>query len=209
MCEAQLRRLGASSIHIAAPPLTRNGVDTKGVDDFLADKSGGRLVDLVVIDNEPPAALERFIAQNISVHGVRRDRADRDEQALRALITYSATTGEVAGALRTLAHLMGMGHMRAWRALRSLRTLGAFEAEGDILDVEPKLNLPWSRGRVWKLPPIPDLSDWSHPRPVLTLAPDLCPVRKPERRLGDVIAAHPLGGNLQWMTENYSTVSAA
>ena len=188
MCQAALHRLGITDVHVAAPPLSNNGVGTKGVDDFLGPASGGRLEDLLVIDNETPPGVEVFVRERLDARGIRSDRAYRNTRALRALVTYTARNGEVAGALRTVGRLVGMQAETTWRALRDLRDLGALETQGDILDVEPKTNpLAWpSRELVWTPPPGPG-ADWEHPRAVLTLVPELRPVPLPERRLGDIL----------------------
>lgn len=198
MCEARLRQMSISEVHIAAPPARHNGVGTKGVDDFLGPASGGQLSDLLVIDNKPPDGLDDFIAR-IWHKAKRQDAAARDEWALRSLVTYCAPSGEVGCALRTLTRLMGMNNpMRTWRALGSLREVGALEVEGDILDREPKPN-----PRAWPSQALV-FDWWDHPRPVMTLAADLRPTHTAPGPLGDVVK-----GDLRWMTCNCSTASAA
>lgn len=165
MCQTVLHRLGVEEIHVAAPPVTFRGEETKGVDDFIG--AGGHLEDLRVIDAEPPGGLHEFVSRT----SFRRDRVRRDVSVLRALSTYTGPSGTFKAPLRTLARVIGTNDMAVSRAVRDLELMGAAVVDGDLA-----VETDWfSRRLQWR------------ERPAITLIPELRSVDRPEHRLADVI----------------------
>jgi hypothetical protein len=165
MAETHLNRLGVPEIHVAAPPLSYQGVSTNGVDDFIG--AGGHLEDLLVIDNEPPSGLHEYVARN----GFRSDRTRRDEKLIRALSTYTGPCGIFASPLQTLARVMGVNRMYVSRAIKDLEQLGDVTVDGDLATT-----VGWFSHHL----------DWRE-RPSITLAAQLRSVHKPEQRLSDLV----------------------
>jgi hypothetical protein len=187
MCEAHLFRLGVPETHVAAPPPAFLGMPTNGCDDFLA--AHGRLEDLVVLDYELPTEIYEWVAR----HGVRRDRAHRDVEAIRALSTYTGPSGRFEAPLQTLAHVMGLHRESVSRVIHRLEDLGAVTIDGS-LRTKPDY---FSRQEEW----------WK--RPPITLIPELRSHDKPEQRLGDLVPLVTQKGPTRWMTLTRSIASTA
>ena len=165
LCQTALNRFGVQEVHVAAPPRTFNGRNTKGVDDFIG--AGGRLDDLTVIDNNPPAGLNEWIASRTT----RRDQARRDEWLLWALATYTGSGGVLKAPLSTVARVIGLNKMAVSRAIKDLVQMGAVTIDGDLA-----AKRGWFTGQY----------EWKE-RPAITLIPELRSVEMPEQRLGDLI----------------------
>jgi hypothetical protein len=168
MCQIVLERLGVPVTHVAAPPATYNGLETKGYDDLQG--AGGHLEDLLVIDSDPSPILHDWIMERAS----RRDQARRDEDVLRALSSYCGSMGVFPLQLTTLALIMATYVNRVCRGVQSLERLGAavVDVKGDLAT---RRNYPFSRQIEWD------------ERPTITLIPELRSTDGPKQRLGDLI----------------------
>lgn len=187
MCEAHLFRLGVPETHVAAPPPAFLGTPTKGIDDFLAAQ--GKLEDLVVLDYELPAGMYEWVAQR----GLRRDRARRDEETIRALSTYAGPSGRFEAPLQTPAHVMGLHRESVSRVIHRLEDIGAVTVDGSL---RTKSDYFSRQEEWWKRPPI-------------TLIPELRSHDKPEQRLGDLVPLVTQKGPTRWMTLTRSIASTA
>ena len=160
LCRTRLFRSGAAQgrgIYVAAPEPTLDGVDTKGVDDWLG--AGGRLEDLRVISSTQPPGIHEWVEDRLRSIGqtIRRDRVDRDHWLLWALSNFTGTDGVLRAPLKTVARVLDKSPMQVSRSIRSLEDMGALTVDGDL-----------STKRDW----FSRNDEWIK-RPTITLIPEL------------------------------------
>ena len=133
LCQTFLLRSGVPVVHVAAPPLTHNGVPTKGVDDFLGPDSGGQLADLLVVNSTPPTSRIESFVRDRTVRGRGRWEEGylRNVGALYNLSAYSGASGVFKSAVSTMAKVIGERERTLQRAVEALEAMGAVTIEGD------------------------------------------------------------------------------
>lgn len=140
-CRSALEELmGRNTVHIAAPPMTLGGVNTKGIDDYL--HAGGKLHDLEIIDRRLPetAIAYGFTSPARNAGGKRRDRA-----MLRFLSLHADVNGEYSAPLLTIARRVtrrGIDRGAAREALMSLVDAGAINADKPLTTTTRQW-IPW------------------------------------------------------------------
>jgi hypothetical protein len=171
LCQTQLMRLGVDSVYVAAPP-----GPLKGVDDFLG--AGGDLNDLIVVSHDPPA---EHIEEWVASHSRRRDQARRNEWLVFSLSMFTGPSGELKAPLQSVAKVIGMKKVRAWRSIWDLERLGAVEVTGRLDVKQNYLGSHWDREQQRRI----GGWEWAS-RPTITLIRGLRSTQV-RQRLGDLI----------------------
>jgi hypothetical protein len=178
LLQAKLEHYGVKETHVAAPPLDpdeskppEDRVLYKGVDDFR--HAGGKLEDLVVVDNIPPSRdeIRKWIRRQPQGRRLYLNGLDRDVEALYAFARFAGESGVVEAPLQTVAKaVVCLSYDQIRAAIDSAKSYGGVTIDGD---------LSTRRGIYTKK------EEWEE-RPRIILHPELR-ATEVQKRLGDVV----------------------